>query len=47
MAEDIVEDVGFLEIIELVGAADEVAGGKAAIGEMPAPARGRRRPASR
>jgi len=34
MAEHVVEDVGLLQIIELVGFADELAGDEAAIGEM-------------
>ncbi len=34
MAEHVVEDVRLLDIVELVGAADELAGGKAAVGEM-------------
>jgi hypothetical protein len=34
MAEHVVEDVGFLEIIELPGRADEVAGRKAPLAQM-------------
>ena len=33
MAEDIVEDVGLLEIVELLAAADECSGGKLAVGQ--------------
>src|SRR3546814_3589158 len=34
MAEDVVEDVGFLQIVELLRGADEIARGKAPVGEM-------------
>ena len=34
MAEHVVEDVGLLQIVELVGPADEIAGDEAAVGEM-------------
>ena len=34
MAEDIVEDVGLLQVVELLGPADELAGGKAPVGQM-------------
>ncbi|MEI9992572.1 MAG: hypothetical protein WDM86_21390 [Rhizomicrobium sp.] len=34
MAEHVVEDVRLLDIVELVGAPDELAGGKAAVGEV-------------
>ena len=34
MSEDVVEDIRFLDVIELVGSADELPGGEAPVGEM-------------
>jgi hypothetical protein len=34
MAEDIVEDVRLLQVVQLVGLADELAGGEAAVGQV-------------
>ena len=34
MAEDVVEDIGLFDVVELVGAADELAGRKAPVGEV-------------